>query len=180
MAGSYTIYKHTNLANGKVYIGITSQRPKRRWQNGNNYKSNIYFDNAIQKYGWDGFAHNILFENLSEEEAAKKEIELIAYYDSTDRTKGYNIDKGGVHRNHSLETRQKMRESAKGRVLTEEQKEKMSKSHIKNKVYCVELDLAFDSAKQAGIYLNKDYSHIYSVCKGKRQTACGYHWKYVN
>lgn len=30
----YTVYKHTTPS-GKVYIGITGQKPERRWQNGN-------------------------------------------------------------------------------------------------------------------------------------------------
>ena len=55
---SFLVYKHTNKENGKVYIGITSQEPKRRWQNGAGYYG-TYFYYAIQKYGWDGFEHDI-------------------------------------------------------------------------------------------------------------------------
>ena len=75
----YVVYKHTNKFNGKVYIGITSRSVKRRW--GNNGKQYLYdnsrFANAIQKYGWDNFEHEILFEGLSKKEACQKEIELI-------------------------------------------------------------------------------------------------------
>ena len=45
------------------------QVPEKRWGiNGNNYKSSPHFYAAIQKYGWDNFEHNILFENLNYEE----------------------------------------------------------------------------------------------------------------
>lgn len=57
---NYCVYKHTSPSN-KVYIGITSQEPERRWKNGNGYKKNLYFTKAIKKYGWDNFAHEILW-----------------------------------------------------------------------------------------------------------------------
>lgn len=66
---SYFVYKHTNLVNGKVYIGITSRLPEKRWgRNGCNYRSNHHFYNAILKYGWDsGFSHEILYSGLAKE-----------------------------------------------------------------------------------------------------------------
>lgn len=36
---SYVLYCHTNKLNGKKYIGITSQVPRKRWNNGNGYKN---------------------------------------------------------------------------------------------------------------------------------------------
>lgn len=47
---NYTVYMHVNKANGKTYIGITSKKPEKRWNNGNGYKQNKYFDNAIKKH----------------------------------------------------------------------------------------------------------------------------------
>lgn len=90
----WSVYKHTSPVN-KVYIGITSQKPEDRWLNGNNYKGNKHFNSAIKKYGWNNFKHEILFENLTEQEAKDKEIELITLYDSTDPDKGYNLSSGG-------------------------------------------------------------------------------------
>ena len=44
----FSVYRHTNLINGKVYIGITSQIPEKRWgKNGKNYTESIKFNNAI-------------------------------------------------------------------------------------------------------------------------------------
>ncbi|TGA93825.1 GIY-YIG nuclease family protein [Lactobacillus johnsonii] len=96
---SYFLYKHTNQINGKVYIGITNDI-SRRWRNqGIEYKphssNTSRFWNAIQKYGWNNFKHEILINNLTSQEACKKEIEYIAKYDSTNHLKGYNIASGG-------------------------------------------------------------------------------------
>ena len=96
MGDTYSVYKHTNVINGKVYIGITVNEPVVRWgRNGDGY-STQYFGIAIKKYGWENFKHEILFENLSAKEASQKEIELIKEYDATNSEKGYNIAKGGL------------------------------------------------------------------------------------
>lgn len=85
----WCVYKHTNLINNKNYIGITCQKPTHRWgHNGHNYKNQPKFYNAIQKYGWDNFLHTIVFENLTKEEALKKESELINQLNSVQN--GYN------------------------------------------------------------------------------------------
>ena len=91
------IYKHTNKINEKVYIGVTKAlNPNERWQNGHGYKNNEDFWNDICLYGWnEGFKHEILFDDLTKEEAIFMEQFYIALYDSTDEEKGYNISKGG-------------------------------------------------------------------------------------
>lgn len=132
----YSVYKHT-FPNGKVYIGITSQKPEYRWANGKGYTNRgrngeykqPYMANAIIKYGWDNVVHEILFENLTKDEAEQKEIDLIAYYKSDDREFGYNIEHGGnVISSISEETRKKMGESRKGKPLSEEHKRKIGES----------------------------------------------------
>ena len=93
---SYLIYKHT-VPNGKVYIGLTARTARERWKNGNGYKHNPHFTSAIEKYGWENIKHEILFENLSKEEACQKEIELIKIYNATNREFGYNQSTGGEY-----------------------------------------------------------------------------------
>ena len=90
----FTVYKHVNKINGKIYIGITGQNPKKRWAKGLGYKG-MYFYNAIEKYGWDNFEHIIIAEDLSENAATQMEKDLIARYDCRNRSKGYNIEEGG-------------------------------------------------------------------------------------
>lgn len=98
----YTVYKHTlskyvsGKDNNMVYIGITSkENANDRWLNGAGYKNQAHFYNAIKKYGWDNFDHDILFNGLTKEEAEQKEIELIAKYNSANRLYGYNRTNGG-------------------------------------------------------------------------------------
>lgn len=95
-SNEYIVYKHTNTANGKVYIGITSTSVNERsGSNGKNYKKNTLFYRAIEKYGWDAFSHEVVFTGISMEEAARREVELISVYNSTNPDFGYNISAGG-------------------------------------------------------------------------------------
>lgn len=110
----YKVYKHT-FPNGKVYIGITNIGVNRRWRNnGEGYKGQFVYK-AICKYGWSNVKHEVLFENLTQQEAEQKEIELITFYKSNQREFGYNIANGGSSLGmHSEESKRKMSESRKG------------------------------------------------------------------
>lgn len=136
---SFYVYKHT-CPSGKVYIGITKQTPNKRWLNGLGYEHNDYFFKAIKKYGWKNIKHEILFDNLTEEEAKLKEIELISSYKSNQREYGYNITNGGdgVHGfKHTEETKSKIPNLFKkgcipwnkGKTTSIEVREKQSLAH---------------------------------------------------
>lgn len=128
----FTVYCHINKINGKRYVGITKQNPETRWHSGNGYNNSEYFWRAIKKYGWKNFDHEILYENLTKEEAEKKEIQLIVEWKTTDRAYGYNITNGGNHVGCvSEETKKKISKGHKGIATelhrTEETKRKISK-----------------------------------------------------
>ena len=130
----YTVYKHT-CPNGKVYIGITSMKPEQRWREGKGYSKHIHFHNAILKYGWDNLKHEILYMDLTKEEACQKEIELIAKYKSNQKEFGYNLSSGGEHYRHSVETCEKLREmmlgKRKGQHLSEITKQKIKENNAR-------------------------------------------------
>ena len=90
----YCVYCHTNTKNGKRYIGMTSQNPERRWQNGHGYDRTC-FGEAVKKYGWDSFTHEILASGLTQQEACRYEIAYITEYRSNDPEHGYNVSSGG-------------------------------------------------------------------------------------
>ncbi|MBQ1256777.1 MAG: hypothetical protein IIX93_05845 [Clostridia bacterium] len=123
----FVVYKHT-APSGKVYIGITSQKPENRWGGGSNYVRSEYFYKAIQKYGWKNISHEILFEGLTKEEAEQKEIALIREYDSTNPQKGYNLRNGGSVCSFPPQTIEKLRLSHRGIPNTLEQRKKISNS----------------------------------------------------
>lgn len=109
------VYVHINKINGKKYVGITSQKVEYRWKNGMGYKGQPFY-NAIKKYGWDGFEHEILASNLTEDEANNFEIVLIRELDTLlENGNGYNKTEGG--------------RGAKGRVVTEDTKKKISQAN---------------------------------------------------
>jgi group I intron endonuclease len=115
------VYIHINKVNGKVYIGYTihGENPNERWKNGNGYKKNEpYFWKAIEKYGWDNFEHQILFNDLTLEEALEKEKEMILLYDATNKDKGYNLSSGGksgfAGMHHTEESKEKIGSSMRG------------------------------------------------------------------
>lgn len=119
----YCLYCHTNKINNKKYVGITSEKPEKRWKNGLGYKHNDYFFNAILKYGWEEFSHEILYTDLSKHDAEQIEIRLIDKWNLTNREKGYNIESGGnLGKKVSNETKKKLSEAAK-RQMTPQARE---------------------------------------------------------
>ena len=91
---AWTVYAHI-APNGKMYVGITGMDPEVRWRNGKGYRKNIYFDRAIQKYGWENFEHQIIASGLTKEEAGNCERLLIEKLDLMNKDKGYNQTSGG-------------------------------------------------------------------------------------
>lgn len=151
------------------------------------------FANAILKYGWDNFNHEILHENLSKEEACFLEQKYIAIY--KEGGKSYNISDGGEGNwgyKFTDEQRRRMSEAHKGKKQSEEtiakrvakntgkrrsdeQKQKTSKKVIqytKNMEFIAEYFGVREAERQTGI------SHISCCCNGSRKTAGGFVWRW--
>ena len=194
----WCVYKHQNLINNKIYIGITSQVPEKRWRNGLGYYNHPKFYSAIKKYGWENFSHEILYEKLNEQEACKKEQELIKFYDS--KNKGYNLTDGGegVQGFHHNEiTKQKISKTLKEKDLQrqrefivnwnknhrEQRSEAMKKrwkdenfktniiNKHKKKVICITTNQIFDSINEAAKWANVSPSNLSKCLKGVQHTA---------
>jgi group I intron endonuclease len=200
-------------------VGITCQRPEHRWNNGEGYRKSPHFYCAILKYGWENIRHEILFENLTFDEASQKEIELIGRYKTNNRKYGYNLSSGGesgfagcswseerkrlvsqlrignkysLGYKHTDETRKRMSEAQLRRErkpLTEEQKavcianlpspQRGANNPMARPVLCVELQTVYSCGKEAAEALGLQRAHISGVCRGKRATTGGYHFRFL-
>lgn len=180
--GEYCVYCHTNKINGKKYIGITKTLPTKRWHGGKGYSTQPKFYNAIQKYGWDGFDHEIIASKLTQEEAKNFEILLIDKLNCVQN--GYNVSLGGDTGNgveYTKEIREKLsrRFSGEGNprygaTLTEETKRKISQTLTGRKIpeksrgnntmakKVVYDGIIFDCGKDLADYLGVSADTIYS------------------
>lgn len=93
------IYKITNLANGKMYIGLTTISIESRWKGHlfdakkKTNKRPLY--QAIRKYGVENFTIECI-EECTLKEVQSREQHWIKYYNTfLDKTKGYNCSPGG-------------------------------------------------------------------------------------
>lgn len=196
MVKKYIIYMHRLKKDNRVYIGITCQKPEKRWQKGFGYKHSTYFYNAIKKYGWESFDHIILFENLEKHEAENKEKDLIKLYKSNIKGYGFNINEGGFTPTITEEQKNKISKSEKGKIVPKEVGNKISKTKkeifltsgltekqknwYKRKIkpiICIETGIIYYGQKE----LNKNGfngGNIQQVCVGKKKTAYKMHWKF--
>lgn len=163
----FSVYMHV-FPNGKRYFGITSKDPEKRWLGGRGYsrKTQAKLVNAILKYGWVNITHIVLLQGLSRESAENAERFLIENNSTTDLRLGYNRTNGGegplrwtpemrakaraaaLGRSPSASTREKLRLSSTGRLVT---KETLAK--------CSELKKAFYSKRENVLALREANRH---------------------
>lgn len=151
----YTLYKTTNLENGKYYIGV---RKETAYPEVDSYLgSGVAINRAIKKYGRKNFKREFLAVFQCSEDAFEAE-RMYVTESFIAESENYNIGVGGKGGNlytnrhyseewrveagkrvslgitgmlgmkHSDESRDRMRRSALGKVLSEETKKKMSES----------------------------------------------------
>lgn len=177
----YIIYMHKNKINGKMYIGQTCQTLEQRFQaNGGHYKSCSLFYKAIQKYGWNNFEHIILKENLTLEQANYWEEYYIKSFHThieDPLNNGYNLKKGGLNKQLSQSTKDKISASHKGKKASDETKKNKSKAVMgsKNprakKVKCLNNNKIFLCAKDAADWCGIDKSGLCKCARGKQNFA---------
>lgn len=159
----FCVYCHTNKKNGKKYFGITSQKPEKRWANGRGYKDNEHFSNSIKKYGWDGFEHEILFTNLTIDQASCMEINLIRMHNTTNVDFGYNKSFGGECNRGGIteETRKKL--SYASSHISESTREKHRQNLIKRNKTEEHRKAVSDSAKRRKKEITENFSKYWHL-----------------
>lgn len=190
------IYKHT-FPNGAVYIGRTNMKPEDRWLNGWGYKNSPLMFAAIIQFGWDNVKHDIIADNLTEEESIKLEYEQICLHSESCTV--YNI--------HSVPPQVLAQENTHFIDPNTQQRPHIQTStRLKYKDYIIPLTqkpygihsccidvytssgqfiCTYPSAKVASQELNVNHGDIISCCKGvksdgkPRYQVKGYIFRYA-
>jgi len=167
------IYKITNRINGKIYIGISTEKEKFRWYkhcSDAKIKPINLIDRAIAKHGSKNFRLETL-EKIPKKKGVKylgeREMFFINKFNSTNKTIGYNVALGG--------------KVSVGYSLNESSKKKIGKNNKNTKkiiAYKLSGDFykIFPSRSAASKELN--ITGIFFALNDKNKTAGGYQWKY--
>lgn len=129
------IYKFT-FPNNKVYIGQTINWDKRlacyRYDVKRQHFKSSLVNRAISKYGWESLEIEFIDSADNIHDLNYKESYWISFYESTNKTKGYNIRDGGENTKLSKSTKRKLSKLAKERwqSLEEKEREKRIKKNI--------------------------------------------------
>lgn len=150
----FIVYKHTNINNGKAYIGITSTSVKKRWNSGHGYDLQPKFRHAIEKHGAKSFRHEILAKNLTKEEACRLEKTFIQKYDTINN--GYNTSLGGMDLDCAVE-----------KLVVDKYDPDTG-----------ELICSYKSIMDAAFDVKTPDSHISEACKGRHKVIAGFGWAY--
>ena len=153
----YSVYKITNTVNNKNYIGITSRSVEERFKDHLSRAKNqgrfsrLY--SAMRKYGSDKFTVSLITTTESSEMVRSLETVYISALGSYKN--GYNCNMGGHGAlDISEETRKKIGNANRGRVISEEGRKRMSEAKI-GESCCV---------KNFGDYIKKGSNNPLSKC----------------
>lgn len=149
---NYTIYKTTNLIDGKTYIGATTRTLKERkldHQERAHRRESNKFHEAISTYGAEAFSWEQIDTANTIDELAQKEKAYILEYNA--KKEGYNSDSGGGFRKtvyqYSLED---------GSLVS-----------------------SYECLKEAGNVVNSTKQHISRACLSVNNTYKGFYWSYI-
>ena len=180
----YTIYKITDLGNGKIYIGMTTNLKNRlhahryRLFRDKEFSCEILAKTKMKESAilieksWIEKLNCLSDQGYNQICGVKKTDELRKKMSDAQRLRAERGDKPFLGKKHSLETRMIMSQKKKGKIppCTE-----LSKIKTKN----LDTGQIFDSLSEAAEKMGLHKSSISRVCLGKQKTAGGFHWSYV-
>lgn len=201
------IYKIINDVNNKIYIGKTEFSIEKRFKEHcsdafreRNEKRPLY--SAMKKYGVEHFHIELIEETDNPEERETYWIEKLGSFKY-----GYNATIGGDGKRYAdydliyalwqegLNNQEicaklnydkaTVKTALASKGVSEEERQQRGKESISKVVLMIDKNTndilqVFPSVEAANRYLGKQPNgHIAAVCRGKRQTAYGYKWKYA-
>lgn len=190
---TFSIYKITNLVNGKCYVGQSVNPSSRKARHFGTRCDNRHLKASIRKYTETMFNWEILEDGLTQEQVDEREKYWIAHFDSMDPN-GYNIMAGGQQSrlvgkrsprkgkkgppsprkgiswgSHTEEAKQKIRDASikKARLVTEEQVLLRVKKALNTK----QNNPNFDGLGPAPSWKGKELPHKEALICGIRRTT---------
>lgn len=126
------IYKITNKVNNKIYIGQTVLSLNKRRNQHLVCEKETPLYNAIRKHGKDNFTFEVICTALNKSYLNELEAFFIKFYDCM-TPEGYNLTSGGDSAfSRSEHTKKLQRKAMTGRVVSQETRDKISKSLMGN------------------------------------------------
>lgn len=193
------IYKITNTANGKVYIGQTTHSLRDRWRLHCSPKSTCsLLREAIAEFGKEAFVMEQIDTGGSREELNRKEAEWITRENSI-APHGYNVDKGGYSivytesakkrmsdhhadvsgannpmygKHHSDESKRLIASRLVGRYTGKD-----SANH--RPVINIDTGERFETATAAAQAYGVTVSTLTKTCRGVQQRTAGHRWAFT-
>ncbi len=152
------IYKITNIATDKVYIGKTVRKIERRlyehFYEAKRRQGGTKLYNSILKHGEEKFTIEVLHSNIkNKEDLNKKEIQVIADLNTIEN--GYNTTTGGDG------------------GYSQKSVDKCSIS-----IRCLNSDRIYKNSRKAAEDLNLNYKSIWKVCNGLAASTKGFVFEY--
>ncbi len=188
-----TIYKITNMLNGKAYVGVTTKTIQERFDAHLNraVKERSAIQKALKKYGKENFEIIEIDTAISEQELFEKEKFWIAHFNTFSKN-GYNLTEGGGGIvNMSQEMRDRISKKKKGvpclkqrgKTISKEQRISISRtlgaSQVKGTNLTTGEIILLDYPRQ-GKEFGFNPSLICAVINGKRNHHKGYTFEYIN
>lgn len=188
-----TIYKITNLINGKEYVGQTTGSVLDRFNDHCVEKRNRHISNAIIKYGKSNFKVEQIASAFSKESLNDLEVHFVQQF-NTMFPNGYNHRAGGNQRgicseqtklNISKAKRGKEIQALKNRIISNEQRYQISKTLGGKRIIGISVlqdeVLVFETAHSTREY-GHNPSNVVQICKkkGRRRISKGFYFFYFD
>lgn len=195
-----SIYRITNLINHKIYIGLTCQPVEKRFAqhkyNSTRPNPKAKISKALKKYGIENFLFEKIETANSLDAGLDREVELIHQFQT--HIVGYNVlstkfyTKGTTGQKLSQATKDLMSEvhrkrtphpnSLKNLIMDKGFSEvARQKAYSKTRTPIVDdRGVVYSSVTEAAEKLGTPKSNISAVLKGRRPSAAGRTFKYVN